>query len=236
MNIEQRAKSKEQSKQGGRTQPYQRGFTIVELMISTAVFSMVLLLCSVAIVQVGKTFFKGVTVNRTQDTARKVTDDIVQAIQFGAAGLPRTNSASYTYGSGSITVNALCIGDTRYNYVTDRSLGSNTTGQSPHVLWKDRVSASSACSVIALVNWISKIPSAGGEEMLGDNMRLPVMGPPTQSGNTWKVAVTVAYGDASDLFTKNSDGSPNYSQCISTNAGGQFCAVSAISTNVVKRL
>jgi len=196
----------------------QAGFTILELLIATSVFSMVLLLCATAVVQVGQIFYKGVTINRTQDTARKAADDIIQAIQFGTAGSP--------FKSETITgnVHQLCLGNTRYTVTFNQSLGTDT-GQAAHVVWKDRVSIAN-CSTAALGN---------GQELLGQNMRVKDFSV-TQQGDTWKVVVTIAYGKTDDLFIKNGDGSYNYGQCIFRNQGGQFCAVSSITSYVAKRL
>lgn len=60
----------------------QRGFTIIELMISTVVFSLVLLAASAAIIQIGKKYYKGITNARTQEVARSTVDEIAQSLQF----------------------------------------------------------------------------------------------------------------------------------------------------------
>lgn len=205
-----------------------KGFTIIELMISTAVFSVILLLCAMAIVQTGQMFYKGVTINRTQDTARRVIDDLGQAVQFGAV------SGSFLQTSGPVVINgvnvrSLCLGEVRYSYVLDRSLGSSGS-QAKHVLWKDRISGSGACTPQDLT---LATPSAGGQEMVGDNMRVPVLTvvAPTSPNTIWTISVTIAYGDSANLFT---DGT--FTKCVGSNVGGQFCAISAVNTNVVKRL
>jgi prepilin-type N-terminal cleavage/methylation domain-containing protein len=213
-----------------------KGFTIVELMIATVVFAMVLLLCSLAIVQVGKMFYKGTTINRTQDTARRVADDVSQAIQFGVStlsapvgGTPRTVGTA----PNSYTVNSWCLGEVRYSFVTDRSLGSNPVFQSRHVLWKDRTE-DPACTPLNLTQArpIDDLDlSQDGEEMVGSNMRIPVFDLTPPSNGVWSILIRVAYGDEADLFEGT-----DFERCIGSNAGGQFCAVSTISTNAVKRL
>jgi len=215
-----------------RSQKRSDGFTIVELMISTAVFSVVLLLLATVIVQVGRIFYKGVTINRTQQTTRKVDDDVVGAIQFGVS-----NSGSFQRTGGpttynGVTVNSVCLGEVRYSYVSDMSLGSAAT-QADHVLWKDRVGGTAACTPLDLS--VTAPPgSSNGQELLGDNMRLPTftVTAPVSGSNIWVVSVTVAYGDTSNLFVSGS----NYGQCIDTSSGGQYCAVSSITSNVSKRL
>ena len=60
----------------------QTGFTIVELMIATVIFSMVLLVCSYAIIHAGRMYYKGMIMSKTQDTARKIIDSASDAIKY----------------------------------------------------------------------------------------------------------------------------------------------------------
>jgi prepilin-type N-terminal cleavage/methylation domain-containing protein len=211
------------------------GFTIVELMIATAVFSVILVLCATGIVQVGRMFYKGSIIDRTQDTARQVADDISQAIQFGpvATNFYQTGTASFPYGAGNITVHSLCLGTVRYSFSVDRSLGSSDlVNQVRHVLWKDHIAIDTACTPLNIGQAAPTGSSVDGLELLGDNMRLPTLTVPNTPGRgLWNISLVVSYGDF-DTFV----GGSNFSQCISTNGGGQFCAASIINTHVVKRL
>src|SRR5690606_22524615 len=83
----------------------QKGFTIVELMIATSVFSVVLLLCTYGLLAIGRSYYKGVTISRTQETARLIVDDVAEAIQFNG-GAVVLNPAGRMY----------CIGSRRYSY------------------------------------------------------------------------------------------------------------------------
>ncbi len=199
-----------------------RGFTIVELLISTVVFSAVLVLCATAIVQVGRMFYKGVTINRTQDATRQLADDVAQAIQFGV----RSGSFFQTASSGANR--AYCLGEVRYTYRTDLSLGTAGGHQSRHILWKDKLGVTEPCT--AAINLDSVAPTGDGQEMLGTNMRLPQFDI-TPSGKNYLVTIRVAYGETTDLFIDNT-----FTSCIARDLGGQFCALSRITTNVVKRL
>lgn len=62
-----------------------QGFTLVELMIATALFSSILLLITFGLLSIGQNYYKGKNSARTQDVARRVIDEISQAIQFGDA-------------------------------------------------------------------------------------------------------------------------------------------------------
>ncbi len=194
------------------------GFTIVELMISTAIFAMVLLLCSFAIVHVGRMYYKGVLIGRTQDTSRRVIQDISRSVQFGPGS--NADPDSFVRFASVGGVNAYCVGAIRYNFITGQSLGT-AAGQSPHILWKDRMN-DDVCQPVAF--------AAGMEELLGENMRLPLFSI-TEVNNLWNVSIRVAYGDTVDLFVDNT-----YAECKGSSAGGQFCAISELNTSVVKRL
>ncbi len=199
-----------------------RGFTIVEFMIATVVFVVVLLMCMTAIIQIGQQYYKGTITNRVQITSRTIIDDITQTIQFGVQATP-------TIISGPITV--ICIGQVRYSFLTTQSLGT-ATNQSPHVFWKDRSSLGNCDTNVPDLS--SNTPSANGQELLGVDMRLVALNV-TSVGPVYSVKLTVAYGRDNTVFADIS-GIPDYFHCMPFRRGGQFCSVSTISTQVVQRL
>ena len=207
----------------------QQGFTIVEFMIATAVFSLVILLCSYAIIHIGMVYYKGVITNRTQDAARRLSDDLVTAIQFGPVATdPSQFRRIGTNGDGDM--HAVCLGTNRYSYVTDKAQGGGAD-KVHHVLWKDRVD-DTLCEPVDLNN-----PGTDGQSLLGDNMRLSeFIVDPTGVDGQWSVAIRVSYGDTADLFELDTDGNTDFGVCRGVLAGGQFCAVSAFQTKVTKRL
>lgn len=209
-----------------RVNHHQQGFTIVELMIATAVFSTVLLLCAIAIVHIGKMYYKGTIINRTQDISRKVADDVSRSIQFGSTSA--TPASFVRPGTPSGGVSSWCIGDIRYSYTTASSRGTGA-GQVPHVLWRER-GADAACTPLNIFS-LTSAQVAAGEEMLGENMRVPTFSVRHISGNLWEVIIVISYGDDAGLFTDST-----FSICRGASAGGQFCAASRYETNVVKRL
>lgn len=208
------------------------GFTIVEFMIATAVFSMVLLVCAYAIVYIGRVYYKGIITNRAQDAARMVIEDMAGAIQFGprADDLNSFARTSPERTDSGVVQQAICIGRNRYTFAKGVSLGTES-GQSQHVLWKDQIpEGSTSCIADAVMN--SSTPSGvdGARELLGKNMRVSNMSV-TRNGNIFTVRALIAYGDTADLFTDTT-----FSECQGVANGGQFCATSGFTTNVVKRL
>ena len=228
-----------------RTQA-RKGFTIVELMFATLVFSVVLLLCLNALVQMGRLYYKGVTTSETQSSARAVLDEISQAIQFSAATIvppSRVVGPDVAVTGGSATANAdgyFCVGTTRYSYVMDRELNSNpstpvsTFKQVRHVLWADVVPLCQAG--MSPVDLTQATPSAGGRELLGANMRITRLRMTKLSTNdsTWSIQLTVMYGDE-DLVTVYPEDTTR-KVCKSGQVGTQFCALSELSTIVKRRV
>lgn len=204
-----------------------KGFTIVELLIASGVFAVVLLLCATAIVQVGRQYYKGAIINRTQVTARSIVDDIAQAIQFGAKTY---NAGGFLRTAVSGSTQAVCVGDIRYSFNTLNSVGS-AAGQQVHVLWKDRVGAANACVPLNITTTNPAGSSPDGQELLGSDMRVPKLAV-AASGDNFNISVIIAYGKDSSLFLSGS----NFTACQNLSLGGQFCAVSSINTTVAQRL
>jgi prepilin-type N-terminal cleavage/methylation domain-containing protein len=81
-----------------RQRKSQAGFTIVELMIATLVFAVVLILITVGVLTFTRSFFKGINQSRTQNAARTVIETISQGIQFSGGEV-----------NGSLTVSATSV-------------------------------------------------------------------------------------------------------------------------------
>lgn len=206
----------------------QKGFTILELMIATTVFSVMLMLASAGIIQIGRIYYKGITTNRTQEVTRSVVEDISRNYQL-------TGNKSYQAADGPDGVKVVCIGLTRYTYKTEQIVDATH-----HALWTDRLNSTGNCQPVDLAK---TNPSDGDEnsdntelgktlqrEMLGRNMRL---------GNNFslakddandglRISVKVIYGEK-DLIMD--DGT-----CQPMGFGGQFCAVASLDSFVKGRL
>ena len=195
----------------------QQGFTIVELMIATAIFSIVLLILTFGVLQITNSYYRGVTESNTQNTARNIINAVSQSIQFGGDSF----ASAGTPNAGAV----YCIGSQRYSYITGKELEDNpkNSDQVTHVLVVDNPSGCSANN--------SGLNS-GGQELLGQNMRLAAF-TVAQVGTSslYKIDVRVLYGDV-DLLTATTGPSAT----CNTGSGSQFCAVSELSTIVQKRV
>ncbi|HSX31599.1 MAG TPA: prepilin-type N-terminal cleavage/methylation domain-containing protein [Candidatus Saccharimonadales bacterium] len=219
----------------------QAGFTIVELMIATLVFSIVLLIITVGVLHFSNSYYKGINSSATQTAAQSAIDTISQAVQFGATGSAGTDVAP----SG-----VFCAGSQMFLY----SLGVEYTGGTPNSsnwgLYMFPNPHTGNCDTSGIVSF------AGGSELLSTNMRVTditvVNSDPTT--NLWNISLTVAYGD-SDLLCNTSiaagtqgscdNGSSRYATTDTvtgddvgchTDAGTQFCSVASLSTVAQQRV
>lgn len=193
-----------------------RGFTIIELMIATLVFSTILILLSVGLIQIARVYYKGLTTSRTQQTARGIMDDITRNIQFDG-------------GNVIVGANYFCVNNNRYTYQLNAELVDGTPDtlkhQANHVLIRD---TDGSCSGPA--NFASLNP--GATELLATNMRLANL-TVTRVGasNLYTIVIRVVAGD-DDLLDLTS---PTTAFCKG-GSGSQFCAVSELQSTVDKRI
>lgn len=208
-------------RRGNISRSGQAGFTVVELMMSTAVFATVLLVVTIAVLQIGRTYYKGITSSRTQETARAVMDEISQAIQFG--------------GEPEIVAGMVCAGNKRFSYVLNQQVAG-----SAHALMLETVTSCAGQTPNMTV----------GKELINTRMRLAALSVtsvdtdpsiPPEDEPLFRVRVRVVTGDNAlleDLLDAN--GNPGtdgvLDTCRSVRSGGQFCAASDLSTVVQRRL
>ncbi|HEY1064067.1 MAG TPA: type II secretion system protein [Candidatus Saccharimonadales bacterium] len=227
------------------------GFTIIELLIATAVFSVVLLVISAAIIQIGRLYYKGITSARTQEVARSVMNDISQAIQFNVGQVEEIGPPSFSNANDNGNSRAICVATQQYNFV----YGQQRTNTRHALVSREVPSGCLGMDAQAMDG------SVTGNELLGDKMRLANLVVERQAGadNAYKVTVRVVYGD-SDLLCDPSattgkascTSTDGWNESIGTDAaaiagtrnlscknirsGTQFCAASELSTIVKRRL
>ncbi len=204
-----------------------RGFTLIELMIATAVFSVILMISLAGFIQIGRMYYRGLSATRTQEVTRAVIDDVSREIQFGASKVEQPDA------------NTICIGSKRYTFdLHKRIVDTPSNGhEANNALRKDSQGANqNGCAIGA---------GGGATELLGENMRLAKFSvtPVAQSNDRlWNVTVKVVFGedDLLDGFQQvDSDPYGDSSNVVckgGTFLGGQFCATAEISTVVYRRL
>lgn len=208
----------------------QKGFTILELMIATSIFSVVLLLCAFGLVNIGRIYYKGVVSSRTQAVARAVSDDVVQAVQYGGRTTgttdPPFDPANPT--AGYNTLQTVTIGNRQYSYVLGKVLEDSGIG-----IQSQTVDGSGT-------------PIGKPRELLPKNMWLSKF-EVIRVGTAFRIEVQVISGDLDQvedsakkpMFTSGNSLTPGFdfaSLRCKAEAGSQFCAISSLDTQAVRRL
>lgn len=235
----------------------QEGFTIIELMIATSIFSLVLLLTAAGSLQIGRLFYKGYSSARSQNAAREIIEDIARAIQFGGS-----NPTSVT----TVTLNGMpmsyfCVDTVRYSFAVDvrnAAYGGYVPGpdaRAPHIMWRDKLPSPADCTGPA--DLTCSDPGGGppnctptvatdGQELTPFNMKLTEFYLQEAVGSTgsrfWCLRLGIAFGE-NDIHVRGNTqdclGNPVSNRvigCIESSRGGHFCGVSKLQTTVLRRL
>ena len=235
---------------------HEDGFTIIELMIATAVLSTMLLLVTVVMLNIGTLYYKGVSQARVQDDTRTITDEITRQLQLNNQALPPPTP-------GPNNELAYCIGTTRYVFVTGVEIGQPAPGTVttyPHVLWRDINPVPGSCPLyidknhptgaqvdLTDANLATHDSMNHGVELMSGHSRLTAFSITTTSPFT--LFISIAYGQDALLCNPAVANSCNvgtamthWSDYQSGNLlckglkGQQFCSTAKLSTTVVQRL
>ena len=208
-----------------RADDRQAGFTVLELMVATTIFAIVLLVLTVGVLSFSRDYFSSVNRSNTQTVARAIIDDIAKTIQF--------SSASLTTGDQGST-SARCIDNVQYLYAPGYEV-SDTTDLSNHKSKYGLIKrvSSNGCGGVDLVSGYT-FNATEDKELLGKNMRISALSVTPTGDNVFTIRVRVAYGD-DDLFANLNPSDWSKMACRG-GVGSQFCAVSDLSTTVQQRI
>lgn len=237
----------------------ENGFTLVELMIATSIFSLILLMVASTSLQIGKLYYKGVNSARAQNAAREIIEDIGRTIQFG--GTDPTPFPPVTTTINGMPMTYFCIDTVRYTYIVDirnAAIGGyvpGPNGTAPHVLWRDTIPSSANCTEPANISCSDPnigppqcTPTIGekGRELVPFNMKLTEFflqeAPGSTGSRFWCLRVGVAFGEDDIHVRGNTQDclgntvANRVIQCIDSSRGGQFCGVSKLQTTIFRRL
>lgn len=197
----------------------QNGFTLVELMIATAVFSTVLLLCTYGLLEIGRSYYKGATISRTQETARLIMDDVVEAIQFNGGAVFGNEGAGWH-----------CIGNKLYSFTRDRQR-RDTPPIRQHVLMSETVSTCSSSMAKNTSVDTGTLAGADAKELMNMRTRLTNFGITQINDDLYQIRIRVISG--SDAETEVIGGQR---MCRNDRTLSQFCAVAELTTIARKRV
>lgn len=223
------------------TKNNQRGFTIIELLIATVIFTIVLLMITGTIVQIGRLYYKGLTRSRTQELSRTISDNISRAIQYTPGVIKDVTNNGGTPSKG------VCIGLKRYSFQLNTKVTKDT--DKPRSLTTDNVGNICSESDVSV--------SSTRNELLGDRMRintLDVKRVGAAGSTAYTVTTRIIYGDDDLLCFESGNGETGAAcdnnillttgdltsgvklRCKDIQSGSEFCAVSELSTIVERRI
>ncbi len=198
---------------------HQQGFTIIELMIALSILSLLLLIGSVLLIQIGKIYSKGVNATNVQTASQTIVSNVGQALQFGGelpadcTPKPSTTDPTTCAASASGSTYAYCIGTTRYSYKLNSKLSASPDpAQNPHdtyhALWRDTMSSNATCNPlnldtaavptdsVTLKDPITGALKGDGRELLPVNARITrFYVQPLVANVSYGIDVWISYGD-----------------------------------------
>lgn len=208
-----------------QTRSKQAGFTIIELMIATMVFSVVLLLCAAGLIAIGRMYQKGNNNRAVQEVSRSILDTIKNDFELSGG-----NYKAMTTPPGGNTY-AFCIGQTLYIYQVNVPVAAD--GSQPGLIRNTALYGALACAYAtdASALSINDALSNEGRELLGANMRLvqpPIVQayPSATNAQSLKIRANVIFGADDLIFADRCRGG----------AGQEYCASSILETFATRRL
>lgn len=242
-----------------KSQKDSNGFTIIELLIASSVFSVVLLVALTGFLQIGRVFYKGISDSQTQNVARQIITDISSSL----ANTSSDDAVSGIKTSGGYRY--ICIGIVRYTwgvYTANPETSLNgrptfydfrqtTQNYNPYSanpslgLVRDTVPGEGTCPVpcVSGVTGAAACPPPPAtnflalntnkpKEMLADRMRTAALSVTKNSSGLYDVNVVVAYG-SNDLI-KYEDDDITRPYCLGDNSDQRFCAVQQLQTSMLR--
>jgi prepilin-type N-terminal cleavage/methylation domain-containing protein len=226
----------------------QGGFTIIELMVATLIFAVILVVITTGVISFSKGYYKGLNSSATQAAARDLINGIGQGIQYAGD----SNTVTWNQISGS-PYGVVCAGNVHYYY----TLGTEYDGSSANYgVYQTTIGdPGHFCTPGVKFNPTS---DPTGKQLLAPNMRLTdisITPPSSTTSGLGYVTVGVAYGDddlicstalapsgqggcnpsATALLLSDFVANGNTVTCKAT-AGSQFCAAVHLNTAVQPRL
>ena len=183
----------------------QKGFTIVELMIAMAVFSVTIMLVMAVVIGIGKQYQKASYTSKLNEASRNIHEQLRQSIAYGGDYLPIVPG----------TYEGFCAGKDQYFYT--KSNGPNIRNG----LYKKTLITPGVCT---------NPPNTTGSINL-----LPPNGFITQfdrnvSGSVIEISTEFKVGTI-DMFV----GESVNNNCLPTLRGGDFCSKLTYNSVVAKR-
>ncbi len=208
------------------------GFTIIELLVASAVFAVVIMVALSGFIEIGRLFYKGSVYTANQQAARNITDKVSSDMNASSTILgPYATAGTKRY---------YCIGNIRYTFTLGQALNLSAHDLTNNFgVLRDKVSGASSC---ANPFDAPAVPIASdAAELLGNKMRLNSFCISKNSsvsyGNLYTISLNIVTGDDKFLTIKPNASPPlcmatNSYTCNSNLSVSQYCAANDLTTSV----
>lgn len=209
----------------------QAGFTIIELLIATGVFAVLLLVITAGIINFTRQYYKGIVSSNTQSTARAVMSEVTQAIQFGGV---------VTTGLSNGSARGFCVDSKVFSYIIGQEVidnGGSGANQGYHGLVVDTNDTTCSSATLPTVSTTAAL-GPNTRELLAERMRLSNLTVTDNGNDTYTVHVRVLYGD-DDVLQPSPSIAPvvwSNEKCGASFTSSQYCAISDLTTTIQKRV
>lgn len=202
-----------------RNSSKEKGFTIIEILIATTIFSVVLLVFLTAFVKISQVFYKGVTMSQVQEATRNTLNSISDDIQF-TKNPPSPNPATDYF----------CIADHRYTFKKGVQVASGVYAG----VYRENVGANCQDPLVVPVD------TNTAEQMLGNGMQLNDLNVNCPTNNACNVRILVVYyGNDNTVLISPSHSSPEWqatdAQCSGPAISSQLCATAVYQSTVLQK-
>lgn len=198
----------------------EKGFTLVELLIATAVFSLVLVVFLSAFIRISQLFYKGVTMTAAQESARNVVQDIADDLQFFQQQPVAPAGANY-----------FCIGSHRYSWNLGVQVASGTYGVA-----REQIPSSTCPSTTS-----QPVPvgTSNYEELLDPGMQVNKLSLSSCTNGQCVISIhLVSYGSDNSVLISPSGLTPAYQAndavCSGPATSSEFCATADYQSTVLQ--
>ena len=212
------------------------GFTVVELLVASVIFSVIILVALSGFIEIGRLFYKGSIYTANQQAARTITDKV-------GSDMNATSSVVGPTATGTGQKRFYCIGNVRYTFTLGQVVNLDnhgTTNSSNFGILRDKLPGASSCA--DPFSGSSPVPIAvDAAELLGNRMRLNsfciTKNTSVSYGNLYAISVNIVTGDDKYITLKTNTSPPlctatSSALCNANLSVSQYCAGSDLTTSI----
>lgn len=215
------------------------GFTIIELLFATAIFSLVMTVILFATFQIGRTYFKGVSISNTNESARAIIDDITNDVRF-AQGATKVDPSPWA--GAPPRAHFFCVGEHRYTYVLYDQVTNEKITKNQLTGVREEYVGTACPSPDKALPGINTQP----KQLLGPDMQLNDLVFDCSNGACTVGVHIIFYGADNTVFNSSAhpaDTDADHaaaltdpdSFCSGNSLSTQFCATADLQTKVLQR-